>query len=124
MAVRRAPEGLTYTLLATACQPSGREKRELPMADDDKIPVFISFDYDHDTTLKEFLVGQAKNEDSPFSIADRSIKDESDDWKDKARTRIKRADQVIVICGNTRTRRRASMLKSRSPVRRRRRTSC
>jgi hypothetical protein len=25
-----------------------------------KIPVFISFDYDHDATLKDFLVGQAK----------------------------------------------------------------
>ena len=66
---------------------------------DDKVPVFISFDYDHDATLKEFLVGQAKNDDSPFSISDWSIKDESDDWKDKARTRVKRADQVIVICG-------------------------
>lgn len=66
---------------------------------DDKVRVFISFDYDHDSTLKEFLVGQAKNEDSPFSISDWSIKDESDDWKDKARNRIKRVDQVIVICG-------------------------
>ena len=64
-----------------------------------KIPVFISFDYDHDATLKEFLVGQAKNEDSPFFIEDWSIKDESTDWKDKARTRIKRANQMIVICG-------------------------
>ncbi len=66
---------------------------------DTKIPVFISFDYDHDATLKEFLVGQAKNDDSPFFIEDWSIKDASADRKDKARTRIKRADQVIVICG-------------------------
>jgi len=43
-------------------QPSGREKRDVNMADD-KVPVFISFDYDHDATLKEFLVGQAKNDD-------------------------------------------------------------
>jgi hypothetical protein len=39
-----------------------------------KTPVFISFDYDHDVALKEFLVGQAKNEDSPFFIQDWSIK--------------------------------------------------
>ncbi len=66
---------------------------------DKKVPVFISFDYDHDANLKDLLVGQAKNDDSPFSISDWSIKEESADWKEKARTRIKRADQVIVVCG-------------------------
>lgn len=35
-----------------------------------KVPVFISFDYDHDVTLKEFIVGQAKLKDSPFEIDD------------------------------------------------------
>lgn len=69
------------------------------MATDEKVPVFISFDYDNDDDLKTLLVGQAANEDSPFSIADWSIKEESDDWKEKARTRIKRVDQVIVMCG-------------------------
>jgi hypothetical protein len=64
-----------------------------------KIPVFMSFDYDHDSDLKTLLVGQAKNDDSPFEIEDRSIKDASSDWKDRARARIKRVDQVIVICG-------------------------
>ena len=64
-----------------------------------KVPVFISFDYDHDATLKEFIVGQAKHSDSPFEIIDHSIKVSSQDWKERARTRIKRADQVIVICG-------------------------
>ena len=64
-----------------------------------KVPVFISFDYDHDATLKEFLVGQSKHDDSPFFIADWSIKEASSDWKDQAKSRITRADQVIVICG-------------------------
>ena len=64
-----------------------------------KVPVFISFDYDHDATLKEFVVGQAKLDDSPFEITDHSIKVASPDWKVKARTAIRRADQVIVICG-------------------------
>ncbi len=65
----------------------------------DKVPVYISFDYDHDSDLKTLLVGQAANEDSPFSIADWSIKEPSSDWKDKARARIKRVEQVIVLCG-------------------------
>lgn len=61
---------------------------------------FISFDYDHDLDLKNLLVGQAKNPDTPFEIADFSIKDTiSSNWKDKARTRIKGCDVVIVICG-------------------------
>ncbi|MFH1851466.1 MAG: TIR domain-containing protein [Candidatus Neomarinimicrobiota bacterium] len=61
---------------------------------------FISFDYDHDLDLKNLLVGQAKNADSPFEIADFSIKEAiSEDWKKKARTRIKGCDVVIVICG-------------------------
>jgi hypothetical protein len=64
-----------------------------------KVPVFISFDYDNDSTLKEFVVGQAKLDDSPFEITDHSITVESTDWRDKARAKIKKADQVIVICG-------------------------
>ncbi len=62
--------------------------------------VFISFDYDHDLDIKNLLVGQAKNEDTPFEIADFSIKEAiSEDWKKKARTRIKGCDVVAVICG-------------------------
>ena len=36
---------------------------------------FISFDYDHDADLKNLLVGQARNSDSPFEITDLSIKE-------------------------------------------------
>lgn len=62
--------------------------------------VFISFDYDHDATLKTFLVGQSKHEDSPFELTDWSIKEHiNHDWKSKARTRIKSVDVVCVICG-------------------------
>lgn len=64
-----------------------------------KTRVYISFDYDHDSDLKTLLVGQAENEDSPFEIADWSIKDPSPDWKVKARSRIRRVDVVAVICG-------------------------
>lgn len=70
-----------------------------------KTKVFVSFDYDHDETLKTFLVGQAKNEDSPFELADWSIKEAIDEnWKKHARKRIKAVDVVCVICGkNTST---------------------
>ena len=62
--------------------------------------VFISFDYDHDEILKTFLVGQSKLSDSPFELADWSIKETiTGDWKAKARTRIKSVDIVVVICG-------------------------
>ena len=61
---------------------------------------FVSFDYDHDLDLKTLLVGQSKNPDTPFSIQDFSIKEAiSEDWKKKARTRIKGCDVVIIICG-------------------------
>jgi hypothetical protein len=61
--------------------------------------VYICFDYDHDQDLKNLLVGQSKNPDSPFEIADWSIKEPSADWKAKARERIRRVNQVAVICG-------------------------
>lgn len=69
------------------------------MAPPTKTPVFISFDYDHDAALKEFLVGQAKNEDSPFFIQDWSIKKETKRWKADAKKRIQRSKVAIVICG-------------------------
>ena len=66
--------------------------------------VFISFDYDHDSFLKEALVGQSKNPDSPFDIADWSIKVASPTWKEEARRRISNSSCVAVICGkNTHT---------------------
>jgi hypothetical protein len=67
--------------------------------------VFVSFDYDNDEFLKTALIGQAKNDDSPFELADHSIKEQlSGDWKEKAKARIKRTDLVIVMCGlNTNT---------------------
>ena len=61
--------------------------------------VFISFDYDHDEDLRNLLVGQSRNPDSPFEISDWSIKDVSADWKQKARRRIRRSQVVAVICG-------------------------
>jgi hypothetical protein len=62
--------------------------------------VFTGFDYDHDEDLRTLLVGQAKNSDSPFEMADWSVKEPmTGDWKEKVRKRIRAVDQVIVLCG-------------------------
>lgn len=61
--------------------------------------VFISFDYDNDARLKDLLVGQSKNPDSPFEIHDWSLKEPSIDWKIRARRQIRASGLVIVLCG-------------------------
>lgn len=61
--------------------------------------VFISFDYDHDARIKDLLVGQSKHDDTPFAIADYSIKEESRDWLEQARKRVRSCDVVVVLCG-------------------------
>jgi hypothetical protein len=66
-----------------------------------KKKVFVSFDYEWDKILKEFLIGQSKLEDSPFEVTDGSLKEEAPekDWEVKARAKIKAADIVIVMVG-------------------------
>lgn len=62
--------------------------------------VFTSFDFDHDEDLRNLLVGQSKNPDTPFELSDWSLKEPlTGDWKEKVRARIRRTDQVIVLCG-------------------------
>ena len=62
--------------------------------------VFISFDFDHDDILRYFLVGQARNESSPFEIVDWSLREPvAGDWQAGARFRIRRVDKVLVVCG-------------------------
>lgn len=67
-----------------------------------KKKVFVSFDYDNDKTLKEFLIGQAKNPDSPFEVTDHSLKEARPerDWLDHAERAIGRADIFIIILGS------------------------
>ena len=63
--------------------------------------VFISFDFDNDKVLKDFLIGQAKNDDSPFEISDSSISVATPNWRDVAERRIEACDVVAVICGKS-----------------------
>ncbi len=66
-----------------------------------KKKVFISFDFDNDKRLKDFIVGQARLPDSPFEIIDTSLKEAAPmkTWADKARTAIKMSDMVLVMVG-------------------------
>ena len=63
--------------------------------------VFVSFDFDHDRVLRDFIIGQARLPDSPFDVIDQSLKEAAPerDWVDKATTAIRRADIVLVIAG-------------------------
>lgn len=65
-----------------------------------KTRVFTAFDFDNDEDLRTMLVGQSKHSDSPFELADWSVKEAmTGDWKAKVRTRIRGVDQVIIMCG-------------------------
>ncbi len=63
--------------------------------------VFVSFDFDNDKALKDFIVGQARNADSPFEIIDTSLKEAAPmkTWEEKARLAIRRSDLVLVMVG-------------------------
>lgn len=65
----------------------------------DKVPVFTSFDGEHDDDLRILFVGQSKNPDTPSDFSDWSVKDVSPKWEADAHARIKRCDQVAVLCG-------------------------
>lgn len=65
--------------------------------------VFVSFDYDNDKKLKDFIIGQSRNEDSPFDVIDHSLKEAApeSEWETKAEAAIRRADVLIVMLGST-----------------------
>lgn len=59
--------------------------------------IFISFAIE-DATFRDFLVGQAKNDNSPFEFVDMSVKEPWDNsWKTRCRTRIKGCDGMIAL---------------------------
>lgn len=66
--------------------------------------IFISFAVE-DSNLRDLLVGQAKNEASPFEFVDMSVKQPWDSsWKTNCRTKIKGCDGLLaIITNNTRS---------------------
>lgn len=78
----------------------------------DKKRIFVSFDFDNDRVLKDFIIGQAHLADSPFEVIDHSLKEAAPerDWPQKARAAIKRSELVLVMVG-PRTHRAQGVLK-------------
>jgi len=66
-----------------------------------KKKVFVSFDFDNDKIIKDFIIGQSKLPDSPFEVIDHSLKEAAPEsgWEVKANAAIKRSDIVIVMVG-------------------------
>jgi predicted GTPase len=64
--------------------------------------VFVSFDYDNDKVLKDFMIGQAHLSDTPFVVVDTSLKEAAPmrTWEEKARSAIRRSDIVLVMVGS------------------------
>ena len=59
--------------------------------------LFISFAIE-DKTYRDLLVGQARNENSPFEFVDMSVKEPWDNaWKTRCRSRIKGCAGVIAM---------------------------
>ncbi len=63
--------------------------------------VFVSFDFDNDKILKDFIIGQSRLDDSPFEIVDCSLKEAAPekDWEEKAKRAIARAEVVMIMVG-------------------------
>ena len=61
--------------------------------------VFVSFEYETGYELKETLIGQAKQQDSPFSVTDSSLKEREPEsvWRDKARQAIEGCDVFVTL---------------------------
>jgi hypothetical protein len=66
-----------------------------------KTKLFVSFDFDHDRVLRDFIIGQAKLPDSPFDVADYSLKEAKRQavWEARARAAVSRADKFVVMLG-------------------------
>jgi hypothetical protein len=59
--------------------------------------IFIAFAIE-DVRSRDFLVGQAKNDNSPFVFVDMSVKQPwESDWESRCRSRIRGCDGVIAL---------------------------
>jgi hypothetical protein len=64
--------------------------------------VFVSYDVDNDEFLKDSIISQAKNPDSPFEVSDVSLREEAPqaEWETRTRAAIARADIFLVMLGS------------------------
>lgn len=66
-----------------------------------KKKIFVSFDFDHDLALKNFILAQTKHPQWNFEIIDHSLNEAAPErsWQEKARKAISKADIVLVMVG-------------------------
>jgi hypothetical protein len=65
-----------------------------------RIRIFVSFDGEHDADLHQRLQAQSKRRGSAFEFSAQSQGGTmSDTWTATSRSRIRAADEVVVICG-------------------------
>ena len=64
--------------------------------------LFVSFDFDRDRKLRDFVIGQSRLPGSPFEVADWSMKEAAPTraWKAEAERRIRQCDLVLVMVGS------------------------
>ena len=66
-----------------------------------KTRLFVSFDFNNDRSLRDLILGQARNSDSPFEVTDASLKEAAPqwDWEMKARRAITGAEKFLIMLG-------------------------
>ena len=64
-----------------------------------KTKIFVSFEYESGYQLKETLIGQADQPDSPFAVTDFSLQERQpeSEWRDKAQSAIARCDVFVTL---------------------------
>ncbi len=61
------------------------------------VRIFTSFDYEHDESLRNLLVGQSRHGESLFEICDWSVKEPlTGDWKKKVLDWIRKCEPLKV----------------------------
>ena len=67
-----------------------------------KTKVFVSFDFDRDKILLDFIIEQSRKPDSSFEVSDHSLKEFAPEWQWLERTTraISRADVFIIMLGS------------------------
>lgn len=86
-------------LIAKAFSDDEEEpKRKRSVRSTRKKKIFVSFAVE-DKRYRDFLVAQGKNERSPFTFIDMSVKEPWTQkiWKDKCRNKIQKCDGMIVL---------------------------
>lgn len=67
----------------------------------DRKVVFIAFAIE-DVRIRDMIVGQSLNTETPFEFVDMSVKEAYDEeWKKKVRTRILRSDGVLAVVSSS-----------------------